>query len=166
MDKKITKQLLDEMAIRSLADKFSDAANRRDGEMFQSLWASDGEWIIGEPINRHFSGKVHMGESLLHMLDLWDFFVQLTGPGVVMIEGKEAFARFYVNETARGKDGKGNYNLSMYEDELMKEEGRWFFRKRIYHTIYQDFPDYRGMVIKIPPMPHLIRAKALNLQTQ
>ncbi len=150
---------IDEMAIRALADKFSDAANRRDGVMFQSLWADDGQWVIGEPINRQFSGKASMAESVVHMLELWDFFVQLTGPGVILVEGDRAFARFYVNEIARGTDGKGNYNLSMYEDELIKEGGQWLFLKRTYHTIYQDAPDYRGMVLGVPEIPQAIRAR-------
>lgn len=162
MDEKLVQQLMDEMAIRSLADKFSDAANRKDGPMFQSLWATDGEWVIGEPINRHFSGKANMGESVVHMLGLWDFFVQLTGPGVVLVEGDRAFARFYVNEIARGHDGKGNYNLSMYEDELIRENGQWLFRKRTYHTIYQDAPDYRGLVLGVPEIPAALRMKVLN----
>ncbi|GAB2583358.1 nuclear transport factor 2 family protein [Spirosoma areae] len=162
MDEKSIQPLVDEMAIRSLADKFSDAANRKDGAMFQSLWATDGAWLIGEPINRQFSGKISMGESLVHMLGLWDFFVQLTGPGVVLVEGERAYARFYVNEIARGKDGTGNYNLSMYEDELIKEDGQWLFHKRTYHTIYQDAPDYRGVVLGVPEIPAHIRAKSLN----
>lgn len=153
---------VDEVAIRALADKFSDAANRRDGAMFQTLWATDGEWVIGEPINRQFSGKARMSESVVPMLGLWDFFVQLTGPGVVLVEGDRAFARFYVNEIARGHDGKGNYNLSMYEDELIRENGQWLFRKRTYHTIYQDAPDYRGLVLGVPEIPAALRIKAMN----
>lgn len=50
----------------------------------------------------------------------------------------------------------------MYEDELVKEEGQWFFRKRTYHTIYQDAPDYRGRKLGIPEIPDAIRQKVLN----
>jgi hypothetical protein len=79
-----------------MADKFSDAANRRDGAMF-----------------------------LLRMLGLRGFFVQFTAGGVVKVDGDRARARFYVQETARSKEGRGNYNLSMYEDELVKTDGEW-----------------------------------------
>jgi SnoaL-like domain len=141
----------DELEIRALADKFSDAANRKDGELFQSLWAEEGTWKIGSPINVEFKGKENMGSSVTHMLGLWDFFVQITGPGVITINDDKATARFYVNEIARKTDDKtGNYNLSMYEDELVKENGKWLFLKRTYHTIYQDAPDYKGLVQKLP----------------
>ncbi len=141
----------DELEIRALADKFSDAANRKDGELFQSLWAKEAIWKIGPPINMEFKGKENMGASVTHMLDLWDFFVQLSGPGVVSINGTQATARFYVNEIARKKDDKsGNYNLSMYEDELIKENGKWVFLKRSYNTIYQEAPNYQGLIQKLP----------------
>jgi ketosteroid isomerase-like protein len=141
----------DEMEIRALAGKFSDAANRKDGEQFQSLWAKDAIWKIGAPINMEFKGKENMGSSVTHMLGLWDFFVQLSGPGVVNINGDKATARFYVNEIARKTDDKsGNYNLSMYEDELIKENGKWVFQKRTYNTIYQEAPQYKGLVQKLP----------------
>lgn len=139
-------QQSDELAVRNLAHQFSDAANRKDGKLFQSLWAPNGTWVIGPPINVKFNGKEKMAQSVMQMLDLWDFFYQLTGPGVVTLEGGKAKARFYVNEVARGKDGKGNYNLSMYEDRLIKINGVWFFEERTYHTIYQDAPNYTGFI--------------------
>jgi SnoaL-like domain len=140
----------DEMEIRALADKFSDAANRIDSAAFQALWAKDGIWKIGPPINMEFKGKENMANSVSKMLGLWDFFVQMNGPGVIMINGDKATSRFYVNEIARKADDKtGNYNLSMYEDELIKENGKWFFLKRNYHTIYQDAPVYKGLIQKL-----------------
>ncbi len=143
----------DELEIRALAEKFSDAANRKDGEAFQSLWAKDAVWKIGAPINMEFKGKEKMGESVTHMLGLWDFFVQLSGPGVVTISGDKATARFYVNEIARKADDKsGNYNLSMYQDELIKENGKWVFLKRSYNTIYQEAPNYKGLVQQLPTL--------------
>lgn len=142
--------LKDEMEIRALADRFSDAANRVDGAAFQNLWATDGVWEIGPPINVTFEGKENMATSVIRMLGLWDFFVQLTGPGVVNIQGERANARFYVNEIARkSSDKSGNYNLSLYEDDLVKEDGKWRFSKRSYRTIYQEAPKYEGLVERL-----------------
>lgn len=141
----------DELEIRGLADKFSDAANRKDGKAFEALWAKEAVWKIGSPINMEFKGQENMGASVTHMLGLWDFFVQLSGPGVVNINGNKATARFYVNEIARKTDDKsGNYNLSMYNDELIKENGKWVFLKRTYNTIYQEAPNYKGLIQNLP----------------
>lgn len=156
-------QLKDELAIRALADKFSDAANRKDGELFASLWAPDGEWVVGPPINVAFTGRAQMADSVLQMLGRWDFFVQLTTAGVVLIDGDTASARFYVQEVARAKGGgAGNFNLSMYEDELVRLQGKWYFRRRTYHTIYQDAPALRGAVLEVPQLPEAIRRRTLN----
>lgn len=144
-------RLSDEAEIRALAQTFSDAANRKDGALFQSLWAENGIWEIGPPIQVSFKGKAQMGASVTHMLQLWDFFVQLSGPGVVTISGDTATARFYVNEVARkASDKTGNYNLSMYDDVLIKESGKWVFLKRTYHTIYQEAPNYQGLIQALP----------------
>jgi hypothetical protein len=107
-------QLPDETAIQFLAAQFSDAANRRDAGLFQEIWAPEGVWEIGPPVNVRSEGRGQMGAFLLNMLDQWDFFVQLTTSGTVAVSGERAKARFYINEIARSKTGKGNYNLSLY----------------------------------------------------
>lgn len=155
-------RLADEASIRALADMFSDAANRKDGELFASLWAPQGEWIIGPPINKRFAGRDNMAPSVTAMLDLWDFFVQMTTSGIVHVQGDKAHARFYVNEVARAKDRQGNYNLSMYDDELIKIEGAWYFLKREYKTIYQESPSYTGLVQSLPAIDENIRQLILN----
>jgi ketosteroid isomerase-like protein len=145
------KQLLAENEIRNLAYQFSDAANRKDGQAFQELWAKNGVWKIGPPINMEFKGKENMGKSVEKMLGMWDFFVQMPSASVITMDGDKATARFYVNEIARKtSDKSGNYNLSMYADELIKEDGKWVFVKRTYNTIYQDAPTYKGLVQALP----------------
>jgi uncharacterized protein (TIGR02246 family) len=159
-------RLEDEASIRALGDMFSDAANRKDGELFASLWAPQGEWIIGPPINRKFAGRDNMAQSVTAMLNLWDFFVQMTASGIVHVQGDKAYARFYVNEIARAKDQYGNYNLSMYDDELIKIDGAWYFLKREYKTIYQDSPAYKGLVQGAPAIDEKIRQLILNRNTK
>lgn len=136
--------------IFELAYKFADAANRKDGEMFQTLWAEkEAVWTIGKPLNKEFKGKENMGNYVTQMLGLWEFFVQMVTGGVVIVDGDKAQARFYVQEIANSKDGKGNNNLSMYEDELIKDNGVWYFKNRTYHTIFQSLERQRGEVIEI-----------------
>lgn len=148
------KNIEDKLAIYELAYKFADAANRHDDEMFQTLWADDGaKWIIGAPISKEFNGKEQMSDSFSKMLGLWEFFVQMVTGGVVRIMGDKAYARFYVQEIANSKAGTGNHNLSMYEDELVKQNGEWYFRQRQYHTIFQSMERQIGEVIGVPNIP-------------
>lgn len=156
---------MDKLAIQELANKFADAANRKDGAMFQTLWAEEeAEWIIGPPIDKHFKGKENMGATLQQMLGLWDFFVQMLNGSVVILDGNRAYARHYVQEMANSKEGSGNNNLSMYEDELIKEEGLWYFKKRTYHTIFQDHNRIPGEVLAVPDLPQWCKDASQNIR--
>lgn len=53
-DANLLRAIKDEVEIRALADRFSDAANRMDGAAFQELWAKQAVWKIGAPINMEF----------------------------------------------------------------------------------------------------------------
>ncbi|WKN45439.1 nuclear transport factor 2 family protein [Tunicatimonas pelagia] len=155
-------ETLDKIEIFQLAYKFADAANRKDGKMFQCLWDhQQAVWIIGPPINALFSGREQMGTSLVQMLNRWEFFVQMVSGGVVEVHGREAYARFYIHEVANSRESQGNNNLSMYEDELIKKDGFWFFTKRTYHTIFQSAERQVGEVIGVPEVPNWIRTASL-----
>lgn len=161
-----TPELQDKFEIFELAYKFADAANRKDGTMFQTLWADEGAvWKIGAPINKEFSGKENMATNVTQMLGLWEFFVQMVTGGVVILDGNRAYARFYVQEIANSKQGTGNHNLSMYEDELIKKNGLWYFKTRTYHTIFQSMERQKGEVISVPDLPQWCKEKSLNVRS-
>lgn len=136
--------LEDENQIRALSQKFADAANRIDVELFKSLWTTHGEWTIGPPINQHFVGIDQISAAFSGLLASWEFFVQLPAGGNIQIGEETATAHFYVNEIARSKAGVSNYNLSQYEDQLQKENGVWRFVKRNYKVIYLDESPLQG----------------------
>lgn len=142
-------QIENENAIRALTYKYADAANRIDKDLFASLWVEDSEWIIGPPINAHFTGRNNIVEAFDGLLHSWDFFVQQPVGGNFTIAGNTAKASFYINEIARSKDGVGNYNLSRYDDELIKVDDAWFFVKRNYKVIYLDQSPLNGTSFKI-----------------
>ncbi|WP_430905542.1 nuclear transport factor 2 family protein [Maribacter sp. 2-571] len=135
----------DKQLIVGLSNAFTDAAGQKDKELFKSLWAEDGEWIIGPPIGKTFKGRDSIANAFEHLIGSWEFFVQLnSGYNVdLSADGKTATANFYLNEIARGSNSS-NYNLANYQDELIKKDGGWFFKKRNYHVIYLDTTSLRG----------------------
>lgn len=135
-----TQQLLAELEIKRLAERYSDAANRVDVAQFRSLWTEDAEWLIGPPINQRFQGRDEVVGAFEHLLGSWDFFVQLSTSCGITLHGDTATAHFYVNEIARAKpDGtNSNYNLARYSDELVRVDGTWLFKKRDYQVLYLD----------------------------
>ncbi|NVO32278.1 nuclear transport factor 2 family protein [Hymenobacter lapidiphilus] len=144
-------QLQDEFAIRKLAEQYSDAANRVDAGLFRALWTADAEWIIGPPISRQFVGLDNIVTAFDHLLNSWDFFVQLSTSAHIQVTGATATANFYVNEIARSQpDGtNSNYNLARYTDELVKVDGAWLFRKRDYRVLYLDQTPLTGTAFHV-----------------
>lgn len=136
-------------AILAQAHRYSDAANRKDSKLFRSLWAEDSNWTIGPPINRSFNGVDEIVDAFVHLLDSWEFFVQLTSSYSIQINGNKARAHFYVNEIARSRTGESNYNLSQYEDNLVYQNGQWLFTERNYRVIYLDSSPLKGISFKI-----------------
>ncbi len=143
-------QISDILDIQNLGYSFADAANRKDYARFASLWAEDGVWHIGAPLDRTFAGRQAIGEAIQILLQSWEFFVQLPHAPVIAFAGDRASAsaRWTVMEEARTLDGaKGNFNLSFYDDILIKEGGEWRFSNRSYSTRYADESPLRGCTL-------------------
>ena len=96
-------RLLDEAAIRDVIARFADAATRSDYAMFATVWAPDGEFIIGEAPHSQRAAGVDDNVALLRKLRTGkDFFVQFALPGVIQIDDDQATTRTFVHESARG----------------------------------------------------------------
>jgi ketosteroid isomerase-like protein len=132
-------QHLDEAAIRALSDRFADAANRVNGDDFAALWTDDAVWTIGPPIDQQFDGRETITQAFIGLLQTrWEFFIQMPAARVYTIDGDHASGRCYVNEIARAKDGTANYNLAVYEDQVMRGPEGWQFTRRDYKVLYLD----------------------------
>ncbi len=141
--------LSDKQQIVGLSNAFTDAAGQKDKELFRSLWAEDGEWIIGPPIGKTFKGRDSIADAFEKLIGSWEFFVQLNSGYNVDLndDGETATANFYLNEIARGEN-ISNFNLANYQDEVIKKDGRWYFKTRNYNVIYLDTTSLRGTTFK------------------
>lgn len=137
--------LSDKQQIVGLSNAFTDAAGQKDKELFRSLWAEDGEWIIGPPIGKTFRGRDSIVDAFEKLIGSWEFFVQLNSGYNVDLndDGETATANFYLNEIARGEN-ISNFNLANYQDEVIKKGGRWYFKTRNYNVIYLDTTSLNG----------------------
>ncbi|MEL7124299.1 MAG: nuclear transport factor 2 family protein [Bacteroidota bacterium] len=129
---------IDKEKIRELTARFADAANRQDSSQFRALWANESVWRIGPPINKEFCGQDEIVGAFEVLLNSWEFFIQLPSTGTIEIHDSRATSSFYINEIAKSKEGKSNYNIANYQDKLIKENGEWRFTERNYQVIYLD----------------------------
>ncbi|MCF6446039.1 nuclear transport factor 2 family protein [Nereida sp. MMG025] len=138
-------QIEDRNYIHEMTSRFADAANRVDAPAFLDLWTQDALWQIGPPIDKQFLGHHEIESAFLGLLcNAWEFFIQMPSAHVIEIEGDEATSRSFVNEIARAKEGTANYNLAVYEDELVRVGSGWKFAKRNYKVLYLDTAPLTG----------------------
>jgi ketosteroid isomerase-like protein len=139
----------DELAIRNLAARFTDAVNERDAVAFRELWADDAVWEIGPPYQSSARAAEAIVEMFTRLLAAKPMFVQLTHSGVISFtSGCTATARF--TERERGKGPQDYYeNLAVYRDELVKQPDGWRFKRRFYEYRYLDTSPFVSTIVPL-----------------
>ena len=142
-------QAVDQLEIQSLAAKFSNAVNERDEAAFKRLWASEKPvWEIGPPLASRAEGIDDIAKMLRGLLQIEQYFMQMTHAGVVEVDGDRATARFVVRE--HGKGATTFYdNLAVYEDVLVREDAGWRFAHRSYRYRFLDQNPFSGSAFPV-----------------
>lgn len=128
-----------ELAVRNLLSRYSDAVWRIDGDAFARTWAEDGHWnILGMP----FTGRQTI-------VDKWHEFMAQIVRNMQIIHGEildigtdSGTGRVYVNEIMTGADGVTKVSMGTYDDTYVRIDGSWFFQSRKFTLIYLGAPDY------------------------
>ena len=137
----------DELAVRNLVARFTDAVNQRDTDEFKRLWSDHAVWEIGPPFSVKATGAEAIGIMLDELFKPKLLFVQLTHSGIVTFTGKDsATGRF--TERERGK-GEGDFyeNLAVYHDEYVRSQGGWRFKHRYYEYRFLDTSTFSGEIV-------------------
>jgi SnoaL-like domain len=140
------KGIEDELAIRNLVARFTDAVNERDSSACRRLWADDAVWEIGAPLAASAQGVDAIVDVLSDLLALKPMFVQLPHSGVIEFTGDDtAAARFTERERGKGRDDYYE-NLAVYHDEFVRLNDGWRFKRR-YQDHYLDTSAFAGAVL-------------------
>ena len=138
--------------ITQLVARFTDAANRGDFELARSVWTDDATWEFKAPMQMIAHGSDAIVDSLRKLLEPREFFVHLVHDGVIKVNGETAEARWYIQEMARNKDGKTFYqNIGLYEDRMVKQNGKWLFASRTYFYIWLSQEPFGGQGFAVDP---------------
>lgn len=137
----------DELAIRNLVARYSDAVNRRDAAVWGDTWAEDATWkIMGmEPQGRETIVK--LWEQLMGG---FPFVVQMPSEGLVTVDGDTATGRFYLHEWGKGPDGTGMLTLGVYHDTFQRDPDGWRFSERDFNSMYTGPADMSGTPAGFP----------------
>ena len=137
------KAVEDELSIRNLVARYTDAVNERDIPAFRQLWTDDAVWEIGPPLQSRAEGIDEVVALLRRLLKAEQYFMQMTHSGVIEIKGDRATARFGERERGRGESSYYD-SLAVYKDVLVREADGWRFAKRSYHYRFLDQSPFGG----------------------
>lgn len=135
--------IADRVEIEALRGEFTDAAMMRDRPRLAALFTPDGALRMPNiPIELVGREEIRTGGERLQ--NQWDFFVQTTHPGTILLDGDTATGRAYIQELARTLDGRQGLNYAVYHDRYQRTVEGWKFTERVYEVRYLDTSPLAG----------------------
>ena len=127
----------DRLAIRELMDIYSDAVNQRDTALWASTWAEDSSWKL--PVitgMENVVGKENIVNAWQAGMAMFPFIFMSISVGDIQVNGNTATVRAYTTEVGTTLDGTEIRPRGQYDDQLVKIDGQWLFKERIFHSLY------------------------------
>ena len=127
----------DRLAIRELMDIYADAVNQRDTELWASTWSEGSNWKLPViPGMEDISGKENIVTAWQGGMSMFPFIFMSISVGNIQVSGDTATARSYTSEVGTALEGEEIRPRGQYDDQLVKIDGQWFFKERIFNTMY------------------------------
>ena len=140
----------DELEIRNLVARYSDAVGRRDEQAWANTWASDAGWSVGPT---RASGREHIVKTWSGLMALFRFVTQMPQSGFIELEGETARGTWQVMELGWPQAGDATCTLGIYDDRYRLTSEGWRFSERTFHIVYMGPPDLSGRLIGHPNAP-------------
>ena len=135
--------IADRVEIEALRGEFTDAVMMRDYDRLASLFTADGVVRIPD-VNAEAVSREEIRAGVERLQDLWDYFVQTTHPGTIVLEGDRAAGRAYISELGHLRNGRSQLNYSVYHDRYQRTLDGWKFAERVYEIRYLDTTPLAG----------------------
>jgi ketosteroid isomerase-like protein len=147
--KKRLQLIEDKMALKELVDSFSILADQKDVDTQVLLFTEDAEvntYHEGKLIGT-FKGRENIGKAFAGYLANFTHVFHINGQQIVKVDGNHArgtaYCQVYLKGTLQGKNVEitdGAY----YNDEYVKQNGRWLIAKRTTHFVWQNIKELAG----------------------
>jgi hypothetical protein len=140
-------EMTSQMAIRSLAARYSDAASRRDTTAWGDTWATSSEWhLLGIETRGRDAIVAHWRKLMAGI----PFVLQVPVSGIIeVLTADSASGRWYIHEITK-RPGRDRLTLGVYHDRYIREDGEWRFALRRFDVLYAGPPDLSGDAFPFP----------------
>lgn len=129
--------LEDRVAIAELHQTYADAVVRADAGDWSKVWAEDAHWsLMGMEVDGR-EAIVAFWKQAMGGLDAVSFHCI---PSMTVIDGNRAIGRCQTQEYMKVKDGTTRAVGGLYEDEMIKRDGQWFYTKRVFRVVAEYNP--------------------------
>jgi ketosteroid isomerase-like protein len=135
--------IADRVEIEALRGEFTDAAMMRDRPRLAALFTPDGALRMPNIPAEHV-GREEIRAGGERLQSQWDFFIQNTHPGTILLDGDTATGRAYIQELGRALDGRQGQNYAVYHDRYRRTAEGWKFAERVYEVRYLDSSPLAG----------------------
>jgi uncharacterized protein (TIGR02246 family) len=125
--------LEDRIAIRELVDSYGDAVFRKDPARWIATWCEEGEWSLP---GFQVAGKAQIEAAWLQAMGAFSLAAFFANLGSIRVQGDRAEATVYTQEILVQADGAVRRIIGVYDDELLKRDGGWLFRRRAYRILH------------------------------
>lgn len=136
-----------DLGVRSLHQRYADAVWRHDYDAFAACFAEDGEWRISGMALR---GRTEIRDTIARIMqNLNRVLITFRNPILHEAEGAIS-ARTYIDERCAWVNGDTNIALGCYYEWFVEQEGRWYFKWRLFQPLYRGAPDMTGTFFQHP----------------
>jgi len=127
----------DRQALRELLETYADAVTRCDAAAWGATWAQDAQWSLPDyPEIGTTTGREAIVTMWVEAMKHYPGIMFEAWPGSIEVDGDRAKLRSYTAEVYDWPDGV-HRDRGLYEDECVKQDGRWLFQSRIFRNIHR-----------------------------
>jgi ketosteroid isomerase-like protein len=134
--------LEDRVDIRDLVERYGHAITRRDWDAVAECYAEDATFYELPPVEVRMAGRDEIVSRTREILEKTKCMVMMMHGSVIDLKDGKVKVGTLLHEFGRTLDDSADIILyGFYDDEVVKQDGRWRFQNRVFGPIHTQLPD-------------------------
>lgn len=127
----------DRLAIHELVMSYGDAVTRKDAEDWGMTWAEQAIWCVPLfPGLERTEGRAAIVRNWCTAMEGFKQIVFTATLGALSVDGDRGSGRTFTLELGTDLDDNQSLTAGRYDDEFIKQDGRWYFLSRTFTPLH------------------------------